>query len=76
LFVKNAHDLQAYRDAVIEKFRIYSLVFRFIQLKITGKFSMVKHGIDMLKLYKHMKSEEERYGMEVRMADMLKVSRV
>jgi hypothetical protein len=70
------HDLQAYRDAVIEKFRIYSLVFRFIQLKITGKFSMVKHGMDMLKLYRHMKGEEDRYGMEVRMADMLKVSRV
>jgi hypothetical protein len=30
----------------------------------------------MLKLYGHMKSEEERYGMKVRMADMLKVSRI
>jgi hypothetical protein len=30
----------------------------------------------MLKLYQHMKSEEERYGMEVRMADMLKVSQI
>ncbi|MGI0049583.1 MAG: NAD(P)/FAD-dependent oxidoreductase, partial [Nitrososphaera sp.] len=59
-----------------EKFRIYSLVFRFIQLKITGKFSMVKHGMNMLKLYRHMKSEEARYGMEVRMADMLKVSKI
>lgn len=76
LFVRNLHDLKAYRDAVIEKFRIYSLVFRFIQLKISGKFSMAKHGMDMLKLYRHMKSEEERYGMEVKMADMLKVSRI
>jgi flavin-dependent dehydrogenase len=76
LFVKNIHDLQAYRDAVLEKFRVYSLVFKFIQLKITGKFSMVKHGMDMLKLYRHMKSEEERYGMEIRMADMLKVARI
>jgi flavin-dependent dehydrogenase len=76
LFVKNMHDLQAYRDAVLEKFRVYSLVFKFIQLKITGKFSMVKHGMDMLKLYRHMKGEEERYGMEIRMADMLKVSRI
>jgi hypothetical protein len=30
----------------------------------------------MLKIYRHMKSEEARYGMEVRMSDMLKVSRV
>ena len=74
LFVKNIHDLQAYRRAVLERFRIYSLVFRFIQLKIAGKFSLVKHGMEMLKLYRHMKSEEDRYGMQVRMSDMLKVS--
>jgi hypothetical protein len=70
------HDLQAYRQEVIERFRVYSLVFKFIQLKITGKFSMVKHGMDMLKLYRHMKSEEDRYGMQVKMADMLKVSMI
>jgi hypothetical protein len=70
------HDMQAYREAVLGKFRMYSLVFKFIQLKIAGKFSMVKHGMDMLKIYQHMKSEEERYGMDVRMADMLKISRI
>ncbi len=76
LFVKNMHDMKAYREAVLEKFKMYSLVFKFIQLKIAGKFSTVKHGMDLLKIYRHMKSEEERYGMEVRMADMLKVARI
>jgi len=76
LFVENLHDMPAYRQAVLEKFKIYSLVFKFIQLKISRKFNIVKHSIDMLKLYQHMKSEEERYGMEVRMADMLKVSQI
>ena len=76
LFVKNLHDMPAYREAVLEKFKIYQLVFKFIQLKISDKFSLIKHSMDMLKLYRHMKSEEDRYGMEVRMADMLKVSRI
>jgi len=76
LFVKNLHDMPAYRLAVLEKFKIYSLVFKFIQLKISHKFNIVKHSMDMLKVYQHMKSEEERYGMDVRMADMLKVSKV
>ncbi len=76
LFVNNMHNMEAYRKAVLDRFKIYSLVFKFIQLKISGKFSLVKHSIDMLKVYRHMKSEEERYGMEVRMADMLKVSKV
>jgi hypothetical protein len=47
-----------------------------LKLKITGRFNMIKHGIDMLKLYRHMKSEEERYGMNVKMSDMLKVSQI
>jgi flavin-dependent dehydrogenase len=76
LLVQNLHNTGAYRKAVLEKFKIYSLVFKFIQLKINGNFSMIKHGMDMLKLYLHMKNEEERYGMKVTMADMLKVSRI
>lgn len=76
LFVKNLQDIPAYREAVLKRFKIYSLVFKFIQLKISGKFNLFKHSIDMLKIYGHMKSEEERYGMEVRMSDMLKVSKV
>jgi flavin-dependent dehydrogenase len=76
ILVQNLHDMRAYRQAVLEKFKMYSLVFRFIQLKINGKFNMIKHGMDMFKLYRHMKSEEERYGMKIRIADMLKVSRI
>ncbi|MDQ4066957.1 MAG: NAD(P)/FAD-dependent oxidoreductase, partial [Thermoproteota archaeon] len=74
LLVQNLHNMTAYRHAVLEKFKIYSLVFKFIKLKITGRFNMIKHGMDMLKLYRHMKSEEERYGMNIKMSDMLKVS--
>lgn len=76
LLVENLHDIPQYRKAVLEKFKIYSLVFRFIELKITGNFNMIKHGMDMLKLYRHMKGEEERYGMKVKMSDMLKVSQI
>ena len=76
LLVQNLHDIVAYRQAVLEKFKIYSLVFKFIKLKITGRFNLIKHGMDMLKLYRHMKNEEERYGMNVKIFDMLKVSRI
>lgn len=76
LFVKNMHDMKAYREAVLEKFKVYSLVFKFVQLKIQGKFSMVRHAADMIKIYNHMKAEEDRFGMRVRMADMLKVSKI
>ncbi len=76
LFVQNMHDLGSYRNAVMKKFEIYSTVFKFVQMKITGKFSMIKHAGDMLKIYNHMKSEEDRYGMAVKWTDMLKVSKI
>lgn len=76
LFVKNIHDLDGYRDAVMKKFEMYSLVFKFVQLKIQGRFSMVKNAADMLRIYGHMKGNEDRYGMQVSMADMLKVAKL
>jgi flavin-dependent dehydrogenase len=76
LFIEYLNDLKGYRDAVIKKFDIYTLVFKFIQLKISGKFNIVKHWYDLLKIYKHMKKEEDRYGMEVKIIDMFKVSKI
>jgi flavin-dependent dehydrogenase len=76
LFVKNMHDLDGYRNAVMKKFEMYSLVFKFVQLKIQGRFSMVKNAADMLRIYGHMKGNEDRYGMQVSMADMLKVAKL
>jgi flavin-dependent dehydrogenase len=76
LFVEHLGNIEGYRKAVLEKFKAYSLVFRFIKLKISGQFSMIKHSMDMLKIYQHMKANEERYGMDIRMADMLQLSRI
>jgi flavin-dependent dehydrogenase len=74
LLVQNLHNIPAYRQSVLSKFKIYSLVFKFIKLKIRGNFNMIKHGLELFKLYQHMKSEEDRYGMKVRIADMLKIA--
>jgi hypothetical protein len=68
--------MKTYRDSVIDRFRMYALAFKFVKLKIAGKFSMATHGMEMLKIYRHMKSEEERYGMKVSMGDMLKLSSI
>lgn len=76
LFVKNFDDLKTYREAVIKKFESYVVVFRFIQLKIARKFNMIKHLPDLLKIYRHMKKEEDRYGMSVRVADLMKISKI
>jgi flavin-dependent dehydrogenase len=76
LFVRHINDLNAYRNEVIKKFKIYTSVYKFIQLKILGKFSILKHWPELIKIYKHMKSEEDRYGMEIKLTNMIKVSKI
>jgi hypothetical protein len=36
----------------------------------------MRHLPDLIKIYRHMKSEEDRYGMAVKIADLMKVSKV
>jgi flavin-dependent dehydrogenase len=76
LFIQHLHNIRAYREAVMKRFDIYSTVFKFIQMKITGKFNMIRHSYNLLKIYNHMKSQEDRYGMEVKIANMMKVSKI
>jgi flavin-dependent dehydrogenase len=76
LFVEHLNDLNKYRDAVLKKFDIYSLVHKFIKMKISGRFSLLRNSRDLLRIYTHMKMNEKRYGMKVRMKNMLKISRI
>jgi len=75
IFIHNLHDVKSYRESVLKKFEPYALVFKFIQLKITGKFNMIRYVYDLLRIYNYMKKEENRYGMQVKMMDMMKVSK-
>ncbi len=76
LFVDNVKDLQRYRKLVLEKFKIYHTVFNFVRNKINDEFSMMKHLPDLIKIYSYMKKQEHRFGMEIRMADMMKITKV
>jgi len=76
LFVDNINDLQRYRKLVLEKFKIYHTVFNFVKNKINDEFSMMKHLPDLIKIYSYMKRQESRFGMEIRMADMMKITKV
>ena len=76
ILVQNLHDREKYRKEVLNKFEIYATVFNFIRSKIYRRFSLLKNSYELLKIYKHMKHEEKRYGMKVRIADMIKVSKI
>ncbi|MFI5420640.1 MAG: NAD(P)/FAD-dependent oxidoreductase, partial [Nitrososphaerales archaeon] len=73
LLCENLHDLPAYRNAVLKKFEYFNYVYDIIQLKFEGKFSMVKHLPLMLRTYREMKKMEDRFGLEVHMADFKEI---
>src|SRR5919198_4451530 len=76
LFIQHLYDTKSYREAVLNRFKIYALVFKFIKMKIGGKFNIIRHVYDLLTIYNHMKREEDRYGMQVKLTDMMKIAKI
>lgn len=76
ILVRNLNDKEKYRKEVLKKFKIYSTVFNFIRSKIDHRFNLLKSPYRLLRIYNHMKREENRYGMEIRISDMIKVSKI
>ena len=75
LFVQNMHDLGAYERAVERHYRVYGRVFNFVRAKIRRDFSLLRSLPDFVSIFRYMKSNEDRFGMDVRIADLVKVAR-
>jgi flavin-dependent dehydrogenase len=74
--VENLHDMKRYQEEVLRKYAIYSKVFKFVKSRIEGNFSLVRNFPELLSIYVHMRSNVERYGLETRLTDMLKLTSV
>lgn len=75
IFLDNMHNLAAYEKAVDDHYRVYGRVFNFVHSKIHKEFSFVKSLPDFMAIFRYMKKHEDRFGMDIRMADLLKVAR-
>jgi len=75
IFIENLGNNERYRQQVLEKFAIYSKVLAFVRNKMDSKFGMIKHFADLIAIYRYMKKNEQRFGMEIKMTDMMKVAR-
>lgn len=76
LFVENLYDHQKYIAEVLSTFKIYTNVYNFIRKSINKKFNIIKDFVEVLKIYKYMKNSEDRFGMEVNMLNMLKLTKI
>ncbi len=75
LFKDNVENMSAYRAQVLQHFKIYETVYKFIKAKIEGNFDMKTQFFGLMSMFFHMKFNEKRYGLEIRLSDMLKVLR-
>lgn len=75
ILVRNLGNNKAYEKEVLEYFKIYGKVFDFVRNKITHEFSMIRQMRDMLAIFRYMKKNEKRFGMEIHMADLMKVAK-
>jgi flavin-dependent dehydrogenase len=75
IFVKNLGNNDAYEKEVLDHFKIYGKVFNFVRNKMKNKFSMIRQISELLSIFRYMKKNEERFGMEIHMRDLMKVAK-
>lgn len=75
IFMEHLDDVPAYERAVEKHYEVYGRVFRFVRAKIRRDFSVVRSLPDLLSIFRYMKRNEARFGMEIRMGNLLKVAR-
>ncbi len=73
LLIGNLNDLPSYEKAVLRKFSVYNKVFSFIYSKINNTFNLTSQLKNILLIFLHMKFNEARYGLQIRLKDVLKV---
>lgn len=75
IFLDNIDDFAAYERAVDAHFKVYGKVFNFVHSKIRKDFSFLRSLPDFLSIFRYMKKHEDRFGMDIRMADLIKVAK-
>ncbi len=75
IFLENMHDFGAYEKAVDKHFKVYAKVFNFVRAKINKNFNFIKSLPDFLTIFRYMKKHEDRFGMDIKIVDLIKVAK-
>lgn len=73
LLVENIHDLKAYESRVKSHFRAFEKVYRLVKAKLDNNFSLRSQFPNLLYIFLYMKRNENRYGLQVKLRDMIKI---
>ena len=74
LLVDNVDNIAEYERQVAKHFAIYGTVYDFVRKKIDGKFNPVTQIANMLAIFRYMKRNEDRFGMDIKLRHLAKVA--
>ena len=75
IFLENMYDFKAYGRAVEKHYKVYAKVFNFVHAKIQKNFSFFKALPDFIAIFLYMKKHEDRFGMNIKISDLIKVAK-
>lgn len=75
IFLQNMYDFASYEKAIDEHYKVYDKVFNFVRAKIHKDFSIIKSLPDFLTIFRYMKKNESRFGMDIKMSNLIKVAK-
>ncbi|MCH9040761.1 MAG: NAD(P)/FAD-dependent oxidoreductase [Nitrosopumilus sp.] len=75
IFLDNMHDFAAYEKAVDKHFKVYAKVFNFVRKKIHNDFNFFKALPDFIAIFLYMKKHEKRFGMDIKISNLMKVAK-
>ena len=73
--LENMDDFEAYEKAVDEHYKVYAKVFNFVRAKIKKDFNFFKSLPDFMSIFRYMKKNEDRFGMDIKIGDLMKVAK-
>lgn len=73
ILYQNLGNLDKYEEKVMEKFKPFTTVFKFIKRRLDKKSLSMFDWLLLTRIYLHMRFREERYGIEARVKNFLKV---
>ena len=74
ILVDNVDNIPEYERQVAKHFAIYGTVYDFVRKKIDGKFNPVTQIANMLAIFRYMKRNEDRFGMDIKLRHLAKVA--
>ncbi len=76
IFIENIDDMAAYEAAVLKHTEVYTKGFKFVESKMAGKFNLMTSFPRLFSVYRFMAGNEKRFGMQTRLSDLIKLSKL